>query len=415
MSRQGSKRRSMGPANDARAVEPSVFERRKMGRAVQGLLLAAGMTIAMPGAALAGGYDTGERDWDFLFQQQDMAFEAGMRHIHPDRVLTITGGTLGAAGQVREAAPFSVYRASAAMRLGEMTRCMASYRQPFAGEADYGAAWAYSLAVVSQSFTSDDYGLTCSLGFDAGELLGQGQFHLLGGISHQEIRYRLTQNAGPGGFLITDVSDHSLGWRAGLAYEIPEYALRASLIYNSAIDYDMSGTVSLTNAPGVIPVAGSITMPQSAELKFQTGVAPGWLAFGSVKWTDWSVAEQMILFAGPVPASGLVLDFEDSWTVTVGAAHQVNEWLSLAGSLTWDQGATSGFTSQTDTLSLGLDAILDNGQGASLRLGGTIGRMSGGSFSTQFLPGGVVNPFWYSASFGDDLVWSLGVTASVKF
>lgn len=374
-------------------------------------LLGAMLIAVMPLEARAGGYDTGERDWDFLFQQEAVAVEAGVRHIHPDRVLTITNGLLGPAGQVREAAPFSVYRASAAMRIGDSVRCMASFRQPFAGEADYGATWIYSTAVITQSFGTDDYGLTCSAGFDA----GQGQFHILGGLSYLEADYRLTQNGGLGGIRITDVSGHTHGWRAGVAYEIPEYGLLASLIYNSATDFDMDGTVSLTGVPGATPVAGSITLPQSAELKFRSGVAPGWLAFGSVKWTDWSVAEQMQLFSGLVPISGLVLDFEDSWTVTVGALRQFSENFSLAGSLTWDQGATNGFTSQTDTWTLGLDAILDNDQGMRFRLGATAGRMTGGSFSTQFLPGGIPNPFWYAGSFGDDMVYTLSANASLRF
>ncbi|MGG2475354.1 transporter, partial [Rhizobium sp. BR5] len=35
-------------------------------------------------------------------------------------------------------------------------------------------------------------------------------------------------------------------------------------------------------------VYGSVSMPDSIELKVQSGIAPDWLAFGSVKWTDWS-------------------------------------------------------------------------------------------------------------------------------
>ena len=36
-------------------------------------------------------------------------------------------------------------------------------------------------------------------------------------------------------------------------------------------------------------------------MKLQSGVAPGWLVFGSVKWTDWSVTEQLLV---NVPALG---------------------------------------------------------------------------------------------------------------
>ena len=41
-------------------------------------------------------------------------------------------------------------------------------------------------------------------------------------------------------------------------------------------------------------------------------------------------------------ASALTLMWKDTWTVTLGAAHQFNKQFSLAGSLTWDQGASAG-------------------------------------------------------------------------
>ncbi|MGO8426064.1 transporter, partial [Rhizobium ruizarguesonis] len=44
-----------------------------------------------------------------------------------------------------------------------------------------------------------------------------------------------------------DLEDSGWGWRSGLAYEIPEYAMRASLVYNSLVKYDnLTGTVDLT-------------------------------------------------------------------------------------------------------------------------------------------------------------------------
>src|SRR5690606_13509088 len=137
--------------------------------------------------------------------------------------------------------------------------------------------------------------------------------------------YELTQSAGLAGIRTTSVSDEGFGWRAGLAFEVPDYALRVSLIYNSAIDYDMTGTVSVSAFPGATPVFGSITMPQSVEFKAQSGVAPGWLAFGTVRWTDWSVAENMPLCTVGTPVctqaaavSGLTLLWKDTWTATLG-------------------------------------------------------------------------------------------------
>ena len=45
------------------------------------VLSAIGGLLQMPISAMAGGYDTGQRDWDFLFQQKDFAVEAATLYI----------------------------------------------------------------------------------------------------------------------------------------------------------------------------------------------------------------------------------------------------------------------------------------------------------------------------------------------
>jgi long-chain fatty acid transport protein len=384
-------------------------------RARRALILGAVFAVAT-GAASAGGYDTGERDWDFLFGQDDIVAEASIRYIAPQRTLTGITGVFGPSADTDETEAFAVPRASISAGLGSHARCMASYREPWGGHANYGTAWTYAASATEQHFSSKDYGVTCS----AYLALGKGQLHFLGGASYQEIDYELIQAIGPGLSLTTNVGDSGTGWRAGLAYEIPEYALRASLIYNSRIDYRMTGTVA--GLGPAVPVFGDISMPQSAELKVQSGIAPGWLAFGSVRWTDWSVVGNMPLCPVGTPVcglpfavSGLTLIWKDTWTVTVGAAHQFSGALSVAANLTWDQGATQGFTSQTDTWVAGLTAIVKPHENVELRLGGTAGILTGGQLSTMTLPGGFPNPVGYTAAFGDDFVYSLNASAAIRF
>jgi long-chain fatty acid transport protein len=189
--------------------------------------------------------------------------------------------------------------------------------------------------------------------------------------------------------------------------------MRATLIYNSAIAYDMTGTYTIGG--GTTPIYGAITMPQSIELKAQSGVAPGWLAFGAIKWTDWSVAQSMplcVVGTSCVQLSGLTLLWKDTWTITLGAARQVTEAFSLAGGLTWDQGATDGFTSQTDTLTANLTAVLFPHENVELKFGGTVGVLTAGTLDTGL---GGTNPFGYTASFGDDLVYTLSASAAVHY
>lgn len=376
-------------------------------------------TILLSTASFAGGYDTGERDWDFLFQQQEFAIEARMLYINPQRKLKNVTNTVlpGTTAKVKETGAFSVQRYSAAVRFGQNAACMGTYREPWAGFANYGTAWVGAGSAVEQKFFSKDIGLTCSLSAS----LGRGNWSVLAGLSRQEIEYELIQSAGIAGLRTTLVKDSGYGWRAGIAYEIPEYALRASLIYNSKVDYNMTGNVSI---PAVVttPIVGAITMPQSLELRAQSGVAPGWLVFGSVKWTNWNVTDNMPLCAATTlnctqaaALSGLTLLWKDSWTTTLGAARQLDDRFTLAGNITWDQGASQGFTSQTDTWTTGLTMVFTPNRNLEFKLGGTMGIMTGGTVSTAGLPGGIPNPVGYTAEFGNDLLYTLNASIIARF
>ena len=388
---------------------------RHIGGVAAGAILTAGLSS---GPVEAGGYDVGQRYWDFLFQQKMLAAAAEMRRVEPTRELTNIRNTLLPGTQARnpETEGFWITSFSAAARLGEHFRCMASFRQPWEGHANYGRSWVGAAAVVEQHFSSEDYGLTCSAALP----VGPGFFHLIGGGSLQRAHYTLSQNVLAPTLLVTDVDDESTSWRVGVAYEIPDYALRVSLIYDSEVRYDMTGAVTVAGAS--TPAFGSITMPQALELRAQSGIAPGWLAFGSIRWTNWSVADNMPICAVGTPVctqaaaiSGLALYWKDSWTVTVGAAHQFNDKATLTGSLTWDQGASKGFTSNTDTWIASSNLVLTPNDNVILKLNGAAGIMTGGSLSTATLAGGIPNPVGYTASFGNDLVYSLSGSFTLKF
>ena len=161
-------------------------------------LAAATAVLSLSLAAHAGGYDTNERDWDFLFQQDKVAAEASTRYINPQRTLKNAVGVGSSytgtptAASVHETDPFSVERFSVMARLTQNVRCMASYRQPFEGHADYGTSWFAIASATEQHFTSEDYGLTCAVSAP----VGMGNLLFIGGASYQKIAYELLQNFG---------------------------------------------------------------------------------------------------------------------------------------------------------------------------------------------------------------------------
>lgn len=89
-----------------------------------------------------------------------------------------------------------------------------------------------------------------------------------------------------------NATGHRVGdWGAilGVAYEIPDIALRVALSWQSEIVHSFRTSESIAGL-GVDTRSGKtkVTMPQSVALDFQSGIAPGTLVFGQVKWTEWS-------------------------------------------------------------------------------------------------------------------------------
>ena len=74
-----------------------------------------------------------------------------------------------------------------------------------------------------------------------------------------------------------------------------------------------------------------ITMPQSVNLDFQTGVTPKTLLYGSVRWADWegwSVAPEGFVALTGEP----LVEFEhDTWRYQLGLGRQLTE--RIAGAL----------------------------------------------------------------------------------
>ena len=155
-----------------------------------------------------------------------------------------------------------------------------------------------------------------------------------------------------------------LGWLAGVAYQIPEIALKASLTYRSEIDHETTiretiptaGALTLLgqNPADVVEAKGTstITTPQSVNLDFQSGIMADTVAFANVRWVEWSnFAIRPYQFGlmseavGQLPAVNrpngfnLVEYSEDQISATVGVGRKLSEQWAGNVSVGWDSGA----------------------------------------------------------------------------
>ncbi|WP_105429803.1 OmpP1/FadL family transporter [Neorhizobium sp. T6_25] len=403
--------------------------------------LVAGCTLQSP--ALAGGIERGGYNIDLLFDPSSVAIESTATYVMPQRKLknvtdTFAGdgplNALGYSNSVEETEGYWSPRIGAKAGF-EGFDCLADYSQPYGAHTNPGAGWAGANQNIETKINSDNYALTCSYKFDA----GLGDLRVIGGGSYLQMdgfKERLVLAPGTpliGGLAGTgvgrlDLEGDGWGWRAGLAYEIPEYALRASLMYYSQVKLnDVTGEVDLTalspilagfGVPGagtVIPVHGSTAMPEAIELKLQSGIAPDWLAFGSVKWTNWSVLQRIPFYsAGGVEVTALELGYRDGWTVTGGVGHKFNEQWSGAVSLTWDRGTSQGFGTLTDTWTVGAGVAYSPNKNVEIRLAGVLGILTSGSSGVMSIDG-ITAGDEATYRFGDDLVAALSTSLKVKF
>jgi long-chain fatty acid transport protein len=409
-------------------------------------------SLASP--SFAGGLERGGYNIDQLFDTSPFSFQSGVTYVTPQRKLkdvrdtdTSTspgGGNLNSRPNTADdtsnyTIPYIGFKAG----FGDAIDCLVDYSEPFGGHTDPGLNWAGANNNIETEIKTRNYGGTCSYRFD----VGPGQLRFIGGAFYQEVegfKERLVSTVpllvGTGnGVGRLDLEDSGWGWRAGLAYEIPEYAMRASLVYNSRVKYDnLTGTVDLTQVTApfaplngapygrITDVFGSAEAPDSLELKLQSGIAPDWLAFGSVKWTNWSVLQSVpfcpkstkglvaCTSGGATELTSLDLLYQDGWTITGGVGHKFNEQWAGAVSLTWDRGTSQGYGAQTDSWTLGLGAAFTPTEHIEWRVAGAVGVLTSGS-SGVVTQNGVTFGDDVSYSFGNDLVAALSTSLKVKF
>ncbi|WP_457936676.1 OmpP1/FadL family transporter [Mesorhizobium sp. 10J20-29] len=405
-------------------------------------------SLAAIGSANAGGFSRGTADTDLIFEEGNFNMRAGLTIVMPQRRYetltppTLLQGGLGSdpvgATDGKYSQTYAIPSAAVKFNLSDDLRCAGTYTQPFGADSEYGpqaimfGAAADGTGTVREGFTTDEFGVTCGYKFD----LAKGRAWLIGGGFLENFDYSQTVQFAPWVPYLTDSratlqfdGDYEPGYRIGAAYEIPEIALRAQILYRSEVNHTPNGTFSTTldgvdlDGGGPLPpfsqgtAVGNGTLPQSVELKLQSGIAPGWLAFGTIKWTDWSALDTLdyTVSGGPLPGvRELEYYYRDGWTVTGGVGHAFTENISGVVGLTWDRGVSTTEDALSDTYTLAAGVALKDKLGGEVRFGGAVSYLTAASVSAQtseFV--GVYDPgasFAYSV--GAD--WAYALSAGYK-
>lgn len=372
-------------------------------------LLGAGcFSLALMGSAHAGGFSRGTADTDILFEDGNFNMRTSVTYVAPTRKYSVNQLNPNLVG-VNYSDTYAVPSAAVKFKLSDSLSCAGTYTESYGG----GATWpspSGTLAKLREEFTIYEGAVTCGLKFN----LSKGRIWILGGVYHEDVDYNLLA---VGGLLDVGLKDSNVGWRAGVAYEIPEIALRAQLMYRSGVSIDASGSAIASPALIPFPVPGPVTVdatgdtkfPQSLEFKAQTGVAPGWLVYGSVKWTDWSVTKQLNLHIPSLSIeNGNDYFWRDGWTVTGGVGHKFNDQVSGTVFASYDRGVSTGWDLTGDTYTIGTGVALKDKLGGELRFGVAaiyLASVSETQYTPSLLNRTVQGDWGYALSGGYSVKW----------
>jgi long-chain fatty acid transport protein len=367
-------------------------------------------------AAHAGGFNRGEADTDILFEDGVFMVRGGVTYVNPQRKFDTIDGNSSSDGVYSN--EYAIPSFALKVGLSDNFSCALTYTQAFGADQDYGsqaqaadqAASAVGNYTTHKDFTANEVGSTCDVSMGA----GPGRIHFIGGIFGQDFSY--TEKTYAGTLSLNDGMQP--GYRLGVAYDIEEYAMRAELLYTSQVDHNADGGFTLTPYGSLLATSGATTalagseldsygsgsLPQSVKLSLQSGIAPGWLAYGSVKWTDWSVLQTLDYTITGFGDQHLNFFWRDGWTVQAGIAHAFTDKIAGTVNLTWDRGVGTGADIMTDVWTLAAGTAIKAELG-EFRLGAAVSYLTSGSQTTS---GGAD----YDATANGD--WAFAVSGSYR-
>ncbi|MFK7743978.1 MAG: OmpP1/FadL family transporter [Roseobacter sp.] len=250
------------------------------------------------------------------------------------------------------------------------------FDEPFKADTEYPGGTGYFAADSFAEWQS--YALTGLLQYN----LPSSGLSVYGGVRFQsaEAEVSLQANIAAAGttldYRAEAARDWGIGYVAGVAYEKPEIAMRVSLTYNSQITYSndtienstgasaagfFAGNPNTANSGGALSSTTNFKTPESVNLAFQTGVAPGTLVFGGVRWVNWSDFDlSPAFYISDVVGLPLLTYRDDIFTYTLGVGRKLSDTWSVAASIGYEKSSGAFFTNlgpSDGQKSIGLAAI----------------------------------------------------------
>jgi long-subunit fatty acid transport protein len=320
-------------------------------------LVAAALAAGTSVPALAGGLDRTGQPIDLLFQDggyAELNFARTMPALSGEGTGAVAAWPLNPTGRIPPGTgysgvglDFSNLRAGVKVDITDRLSAALLYSQPFGADIEYnGDSDRTELGGTTAIADSDmvsamlRYRLDARWSVHGGIRIDRGS----GDITLSGLAYGIPQAAVPtgappfaGGFngYSVELEERTdVGWLAGVAYEIPEIALRVALTYNAPIVHDFETTEYYLGRK-IGESTTEVELPRSVNIDVQTGIAEDTLLFGGVRWAEWSAFRiDPELFTAA--AEGGLVDLDDSVTWTLGLGRRLTEQVALQASTTYE-------------------------------------------------------------------------------
>lgn len=313
--------------------------------------LAAAALVVGASPVMAGGIERNPQSMAILFQQGnylELGATLGRPRVSGTNALLAPGGTGNVARRF--------VNGSLAFKgdINEQLSYAIILDQPFGADSLYPAGSLLS----GLSGKVDNTMLTGVLRYQ----FGNG-FSVHGGIRSSWTSGAASLPAAIGAYTLSTNTDQAWGYLLGVAYEMPEIAMRVALTYNSSIKHSFTATETLGGAAVAPQNRFTTKLPESVNLEFQTGIAEDTLLFGSVRWVKWR--DFVIPAPGNPALASLVAYQKNSMTYTLGVGRRFNENWSGSVSISHDTGNGNPTTNlgpigKRTSLGLGASYTVDN-------------------------------------------------------
>lgn len=361
-------------------------------------------TVPMTGAFAAALDRSGQSIAAFL--QPGNYFEAGISILDPD----VSGKDISGNSTGDMAGDYYFPSAALKLQLNDHFSFGLIYDQPFGADAEYtgnnnfvanpsnlllpsplsptlGQAGLGNVVTGGTSVEVDTQNLNFIFGFQP-----TVNWNLYGGAVYQTVKGNVKLRGSAyslfNGYDADIKETGDVGWLAGVAYQIPEIALKASLTYRSEIEHSINvkenipivslvaanptllfNALNITNpaqqaaiGQKLASLGGSgktdITTPQSVNLDLQSGIMENTVAFANIRWVNWKdfsiqpykfgivseAAGQLLPQLNKPNGFNLVDYSEDQWSVTTGIGRKLNDKWAGNISVGWDSGAGNPVT-----------------------------------------------------------------------